>query len=242
MGRLRWLNQESPGFSRGECQKESLAEPFVWEPKDWTPQEWATICKLCNLPVEHTQRIILHADQMESFVNIKEEPAETDRDFIVIEWCPHCKHEVKMRWNTDVMGYKAFCPVCGKQLMLCDKCIKDGKCARRCDFNFKTNLCYRNPVKETPLEITPALRVETPLGAIVVRMAGDPSCPGVWIDLRRPDVGQDMPLALVGFYQDKSDQSEGQASIITRVWGDGQKEEYTYRIVHRGIEEYFNIY
>ena len=26
-------------------------------------------------------------------------------------------------WNAETMGYKIFCPVCGKQMMLCDECI-----------------------------------------------------------------------------------------------------------------------
>ena len=64
------------------------------------------------------------------------------------------------------------------------------------------------------------LRVETPLGAILVRVSDDPDHPGVWIDLRRPDVGEDMP---------------------TRVWGDGMRLEYTDRIVHQGIDYFFKI-
>ncbi len=46
------------------------------------------------------------------------EAAETadDRTYIVTEMCPHCMNEIEMRWNTDMEGFKAFCPVCGKRL------------------------------------------------------------------------------------------------------------------------------
>jgi hypothetical protein len=85
------------------------------------------------------------------------------------------------------------------------------------------------------------LRVETPLGAILVRVSDDPDHPGVWIDLRRPDVGEDMPLALIEFSNDDSDLPEGEENIITRVWGDGMRLEYTDRIVHQGIDYFFKI-
>ena len=40
----------------------------------------------------------------------------------VTEWCPHCESEITMTWDVESMGYKAFCPVCGERLMLCDMC------------------------------------------------------------------------------------------------------------------------
>lgn len=86
-----------------------------------------------------------------------------------------------------------------------------------------------------------SLRVETPLGTIIARINTDPDYPGIWLDLRRPDVDDDMPLALVEFCQDEGDLPDGKPNIITRVWADGGKDEYTNRIVHRGIEEYFKI-
>lgn len=85
------------------------------------------------------------------------------------------------------------------------------------------------------------LRVETPLGAIIVRPSCDLEHSGVWIDLRRTDMNDDMPLALIEFSSDDTDLPEGQPNIITRVWGNGGDEGYTDRIVHQGIEEYFKI-
>lgn len=86
-----------------------------------------------------------------------------------------------------------------------------------------------------------SLRVETPLGAIIARINTDPGYPGIWLDLRRSDADQDMPLAMVEFCQNEGDQPEDQPNIITRVWADGRNEGYTDRIVHQGIEEYFKI-
>lgn len=95
--------------------------------------------------------------------------------------------------------------------------------------------------KAVPCEIPPALRVETPLGAIVVKNAADPEHPGIYIDLRRPDADDDMPLAMVEFSADDVDFPEGVENIITRVWGDARKEDYTTRVVHKNIEEYFEM-
>lgn len=47
---------------------------------------------------------------------------DDDRTYTVTEWCANCESEVEMTWNTDVDGFKAFCPSCGAVLMLCDEC------------------------------------------------------------------------------------------------------------------------
>jgi len=73
--------------------------------------------------------------------------AEKDgcRTYTVTELCPHCKSEVEMRWDTDTQGFKAFCPVCGQRLMLCDECHQLG-CP--CDYDRETDSCHWNPPKE----------------------------------------------------------------------------------------------
>ena len=45
-----------------------------------------------------------------------------DRTYIVTEFCSCCENEIEMFWDTDTRGYKAFCPVCGQAMMLCDEC------------------------------------------------------------------------------------------------------------------------
>ena len=84
-------------------------------------------------------------------------------------------------------------------------------------------------------------RVETPLGALKVKVSTDPAHPGIWIDLGRPDFDCDLALALVEFSSDDADFPDGEPHIITHVWGNGEKEDYTTRVVHEGIEEYFEI-
>lgn len=73
---------------------------------------------------------------------IPEPPQDSDRTNIVTEWCPFCESEVEMRWNTDVEGYKAFCPSCGHRLMLCDEC-KHTPGAKPCDYDGLSDTCYR---------------------------------------------------------------------------------------------------
>lgn len=62
----------------------------------------------------------------------------------VVELCPNCSHEVEMRWDTKEDGYKAFCPYCGKELMLCDECQHredGGEFTNDCDHDSKTGDC-----------------------------------------------------------------------------------------------------
>ena len=90
--------------------------------------------------------------------------------------------------------------------------------------------------KPTPEVSAITLRVETPLGAIIARSATDPNHPGIYIDLRRGVDDPDMPLALVEFAADEADLPE---ALITRVWGDAMQEDYTTRVDHQNIEQYF---
>ena len=71
-----------------------------------------------------------------------------DRTYIVTELCPHCGSEIEMRWNTDELGYRAFCPVCGKRLMLCDECRHtDG--ISNCDYDSDSDTCRFNRTEGT---------------------------------------------------------------------------------------------
>lgn len=219
-----------------------LVEPLILEPEDWTADEWATLCKICDLPVGPTERIVLHIDLMEFFENQAMPVKDTQRTYIVTEMCPHCESEIEMRWNTDTMGFKAFCPVCGKRLMLCDEC-RHAENSAPCDYNNELECCHKNPpmpAVSKPREVSAiTLREETPLGAIIARAATDPGHPGIYIDLRRTDADADMPLVLVEFSADDTDFPDGDKNIITRVWGDSRDESYTQRVVHRNVEEYF---
>ena len=59
----------------------------------------------------------------------------------VVEVCPHCESEIEMTWDVESRGYKAFCPVCGKRLMLCDECQhRDcGDYIEDCDYDTETD-------------------------------------------------------------------------------------------------------
>ena len=64
----------------------------------------------------------------------------------IVEMCPHCETEITMEWDVTTRGYKAFCPVCGSRLMLCDEC-QHGEPGYRCDYNGETNTCRHNKPK-----------------------------------------------------------------------------------------------
>ena len=61
----------------------------------------------------------------------------------ITEVCPHCESEITMQWSVEESGYKAYCPVCGKRLMLCSACHDDT--GDMCDYDIKTNSCKFNP-------------------------------------------------------------------------------------------------
>lgn len=88
-------------------------------------------------------------------------------------------------------------------------------------------------------EIPAALAVDTPLGTLVVKAALDSQHPGVYVDLRRPGMECDLPLALVEFSADDADFPDGDQNLITRVWGNARDESYTMRTVHQNSEWYF---
>lgn len=45
-------------------------------------------------------------------------------------------------WDTEKDGYKAYCPYCGKRLMLCSACHDDGFV---CNYDSETDGCRWNP-------------------------------------------------------------------------------------------------
>ncbi len=66
---------------------------------------------------------------------------------IVTEVCPHCESEIEMTWSIADRGYKAFCPVCGERLMLCDECLHsgpNGEYVGNCDYCSETDSCKHN--------------------------------------------------------------------------------------------------
>ena len=84
------------------------------------------------------------------------------------------------------------------------------------------------------------LLVETPFGTLVAYASIDPNYPGIYIDLRREEFVEDMPVALIEATDTEGDVPEGR-NLITRVWGDGQDQDYTERVIHKNIEEFFEL-
>lgn len=63
----------------------------------------------------------------------------------VTEFCPNCESEIEMKWDIERDGYKAFCPVCGNRLMLCDECQHaEGNGCIGCDYDSATDSCKHN--------------------------------------------------------------------------------------------------
>ncbi len=64
---------------------------------------------------------------------------------MVVELCPNCSREVEMLWNTKEDGYKAYCPYCGKELMLCDACLhrdeNNSETDNSCNYDSRSGDC-----------------------------------------------------------------------------------------------------
>ena len=99
-----------------------------------------------------------NADIFEKLVRYEEtglqpsEVADLEKSFnnMVVEVCPHCMSENVMVWDVSKNGYRAYCPVCGKPMMLCDECIhaEDGmnENGSHCDWREDENgdpRCFR---------------------------------------------------------------------------------------------------
>lgn len=80
------------------------------------------------------------------------------------------------------------------------------------------------------------VEVDTPKGTLVARdSGGEPDYPGIHIFLRR---GSDECLLDLVEYTATEGDAKG-TQIISRVYGDGLKDEYTIRIIHTNLAEYF---
>lgn len=78
------------------------------------------------------------------------------------------------------------------------------------------------------------ISVKTPIGDIVAEKSGDYlNYPGVYVSLQREDC--DLTLALVEYTTTEADAAS--PSLITRVWGRAEQEDYTDRIIHSGFEK-----
>jgi hypothetical protein len=64
-----------------------------------------------------------------------------NEDYIITEVCPHCETEITMQWSVEEFGYMAYCPVCGKRLMLCSACHDD---SGFCDYDSNSDSCKFN--------------------------------------------------------------------------------------------------
>lgn len=86
------------------------------------------------------------------------------------------------------------------------------------------------------------LCINTDLGQLIAYLSNDPAHPGIFIDLAREGYSYSAPIALIEFTSDDTDES-GQdlpPSIISRIWGDAEKEDYTDTVVIQNLDKYFS--
>lgn len=86
---------------------------------------------------------------------------------LVTELCPHCGLENTIEWNVAQEGYKAFCPRCGKRLMLCDECDRSP-----CDYNRDKDTCKHNDAGKTDKHTIEVLQSE--IAELKARLAEPP--------------------------------------------------------------------
>lgn len=146
-------------------------KPVVVEAVQWTGENHAEMCEFIDpeafeiIPriglVIHTLEGDHHAspgDYIIKGVNGEFYPCKPDifaktyesstltqpnEPLTVAEVCPHCESEITMEWNVKTLGYKAYCPVCGNRLMLCDEC-QHGEPGHICDYDSNKDTCRFN--------------------------------------------------------------------------------------------------
>lgn len=69
----------------------------------------------------------------------KEHREKPKEDHTVTEVCPECMSENTLEWDVSKEGYRAFCPRCGAEMMLCSECLQESDC----DFDMEKQSCYR---------------------------------------------------------------------------------------------------
>lgn len=85
---------------------------------------------------------------------------------------------------------------------------------------------------------TEKINVETPMGTIVAYASCNSSYPGILIDLHRSECETDAPLCMAEYTETEWDVGED-PHIITRIWEDVCSIEYTDRIIHEKMDEFF---
>ena len=90
---------------------------------------------------------------------------------------------------------------------------------------------------DTMLQETENLMVETPMGTIIAYKSSDPDDPGILIDLHRQGCKTDAPLCMTEYTETEGD-AEG-PHLITRIWKDVCSDEYTDRVIHEKLNEFF---
>lgn len=77
------------------------------------------------------------------------------------------------------------------------------------------------------------LSVPTPFGTIQVTVKTDPNYPGVYIDLKGPNVNETFEAGAVGLAMVEFEPEKGKVQTV--VYGDGKSEEPTHVIEHENI-------
>ena len=61
----------------------------------------------------------------------------------IVEYCSECDTENEFRWDVEIDGYKAYCPHCGKALMLCDERVHSDDTPAKCNVADSIGECVR---------------------------------------------------------------------------------------------------
>lgn len=82
---------------------------------------------------------------------IQDDEMDKSHAMTIVEYCPECENEIEMKWDINRLGYKAFCPICGNRLMLCDACQHDenDEYLGDCDYCSDIDQCKHNKGRDS---------------------------------------------------------------------------------------------
>jgi len=95
----------------------------------------------CTCTKQDVERIMLKekSEKPESLLVKNRKEITEIKMLLITELCPHCNKENTIERVVKKEGYRAFCPSCGKWMMLCSECMTD----EFCDYSSDEDICYR---------------------------------------------------------------------------------------------------
>lgn len=115
-----------------EESRKSIMYKFLYQRKKKTAEKAKRSLRVAKKRNRILQKKI--SELRKELAGVKREKESLEEGYVV-EWCVHCERQITMWWDVWEDGLTAFCPFCGKKVMLCEKCQGE------CDYDYGVEVC-----------------------------------------------------------------------------------------------------